>query len=247
MNFYKEKIDLVKQSINDVKYIKSSNHKETLGVIRVLSFWLTFYFVISFINCIVYEFNISCEFYNYSFSFPVFKLYNYSFFYPIYNLWRVIAFTSLPIVTYFYICRIRMSVQERRFIKTWIIYPVLMSLIQLMPLIASCFDINETVSFYNSVPISLIIYLISLFYIYSYCQYREIYILIFINIAYIIFSYIYIMVYTKLVTTTEIQVIIFNIVDYFKVYDVVEMLLTLILIFIMQRRRNNNVKVNEFI
>ena len=98
-------MDLIRQSIEDVKYMKNSSRYPTLGIINVLTFWIIPFSILTMIIYAVYILNIR------------YKLYNYTHFYTVFNVFKIMAYLVLPIITYVYICKSRMSLQERRFMK----------------------------------------------------------------------------------------------------------------------------------
>lgn len=75
--------------------------------------------------------------------------------------------------------KIEMSLKERYFLREFSVYPILISIIGL-------FSSNNYYSVYNSIPLSLIIVLAALNYIYRYFRDKKFICLILINVVFII-------------------------------------------------------------
>ena len=93
-----------------------------------------------------------------------FGFYNYKYFYNLYNGGKVLFNICINLYIWKTICLKELSVKERRFLKLWIIFPILFSIEIIIPILTNYLNTDAMISFYQTISLSYIIVLIELFY-----------------------------------------------------------------------------------
>ena len=106
------KLKIINQAIKDTEYI-TTEYSPYRGIISVFCKWLICY---SSMMLLIYVIDIL----NFKFGF-----YNYKYFYNLYNGGKVLFNICINLYIWKTICLKELSVKERRFLKLWIIFPIL--------------------------------------------------------------------------------------------------------------------------
>lgn len=171
------KLKIINQAIKDTEYI-TTEYSPYRGIISVFCKWLICY---SSMMLLIYVIDIL----NFKFGF-----YNYKYFYNLYNGGKVIFNICINLYIWKTICLKELSVKERRFLKLWIIFPILFSIEIIIPILTNYLNTDAMISFYQTISLSYIIVLIELFYIYSYFRNKRTMIITLLFICYIVVSFI---------------------------------------------------------
>ncbi|WP_050638369.1 hypothetical protein [Candidatus Stoquefichus sp. SB1] len=224
MDKHKDMLNIIEQTINDTKYIKDS-YQPFLGIYKILKYWLLLYtFSILSFFCID-KINMNLE------------LYNYSSFYTIYNLYRIILCIAIPTILLLCILKSNISLKERKFLKIWLIFPVFLCLDNCLASITSFLNAEVMISFYQSLPISCIINIISLLYFYYYFKQKKLIILAFIYAIYCSCSFYFLSIYFNLTEINIFYTNLFTILNFLQTYKIVELLTLFITIVLLRRNR----------
>lgn len=223
MDKYKERLNIIEQSMNDAKYIKNS-YQPTLGIKKILKYWFLLYFFSILTFFIVDKANMN------------FDLYNYSSFYTIYNLYRIAICCFIPIILFICILKTNISLKERRYLKIWLVFPILFCLDNCLTSISYFLNAEILITFYQSFPISSIINIIFLVYLYSYFKNKSFIILIIIYTVYCSYSFYFLSVYFNLIESNVFQTNLYVVMNYFQTYRIVELLFLLVVIIILNRK-----------
>lgn len=227
MSEYKKRLNIISQTINDTRYIKDS-YIPLSGIVKILKLWFVMFTlsVLSFYT--IDKLNMSYE------------LYNHPTFYSIYNTYRILICIIIPLFLYMYISKSDISLKERRFLKVGLIFPSLLCLDNCLSSISSILNADLMISFYQSFPVSGIINVIFLFYLYSYFKHKSIIALVSVYIVYLTCSFYYLSIYYNLTQSSDFQSNIFMILNSFQLYRVIEILTLLLAIIIFNRRQTSN-------
>lgn len=220
---YKEQMDIINQTINDTKYLKD-NYKPSRGLIKVISTWFLMYISSKFIFNIINEFQIK------------YKLYNYEWYYPLFDFSIVIVSLLILLFTIVYVNRIKISFKERDILKGWLIFPILFSMIEMIPVFSILLNSELVSQFYSALPLTLLLTLIMDVYIYFQYKYKELKVMIVFNGILIILIFIIMSLILNLSEVTDFQtefIIGFN---EFLSYKGCEIFIVLITLLILKRR-----------
>lgn len=166
------KLKIINQAIKDTEYI-TTEYSPYRGIISVFCKWLICY---SSMMLLIYIIDIL----NFKFGF-----YNYKYFYNLYNGGKVLFNICINLYIWKTICLKELSVKERRFLKLWIIFPILFSIEIIIPILTNYLNTDAMISFYQTISLSYIIVLIELFYIYSYFRNKRTMIITLLFICYV--------------------------------------------------------------
>ncbi|MFR1739945.1 MAG: hypothetical protein ACLSWB_05595 [Clostridia bacterium] len=220
-------INLINQSINDVKFIKNYIKMPIKGIIKTFEVWV-FLYLLSIVPFFILDIlSVKLEFYN------------ISWYFGCYRICKILFSIMVPLVLFVYIYKSDISLRERRFLKIWIVFPILFCINQILPTISYYLNTDIMVSIYQSFPFSLFISLISIVYIYSFFKYRFIAITLIVNILYMVFSFIYISLYSQLENVSIYMINIYTFLISLQQYGGVE-LLSMITIIILIKVLNKN-------
>lgn len=199
-----EKLSLISQTQDDVDYLL--NKKTSCHYIqKILTFWIVGLSLYSIFCFAIDNINI------------YYQLYNFSFYYPIKNLCQI-GFNCILLILLWKSINKVTSLQERRFLKTWFIFPLLISLEQIMSCTMTYINADFLLTFYLTFPMSIIINIIMLFYIHYYIRQKYILWIAGINIAYLIFSFLYSIYYPTLTDVSLLSKTLFSLIDIVKTY-----------------------------
>lgn len=146
-----------------------------------------------------------------------YALYNYLYFYHFYNISRIVFNILMLIILWKSInqCHI---LQERRFLKMWVVFPICIALDQIISNLFYFINVNFIISYYLSFPLSILINIVMLIYIHSYFRNKNILIIIYINIIYAIFSFLYSIYFPTITNLTTLYTLLFSTVNVIKTY-----------------------------
>lgn len=223
MKDYKQQLNIIEQSMNDTKYIKDSYYPAN-GIIKILKYWFLLYTFSILTFFIIDKINIG------------FELYNYSIFYTVYNLYRIMICCMIPVILVIYIKKMDITVKERRYLKIWVVFPILFCLDNCLGIISSLLNANLMISFYQSFPISSIVNIIFIIYLYSYFKYNGFIALISICILYYGCSFYFLSTYINLLESSIFQTNLFILISNCQSYRIIEILTLLIAIILLNRK-----------
>lgn len=223
MNDYQKRLNIIEQAMNDTKYIKDT-YQPTLGIIKMLKLWFLIYAFSILTFFIIDKINMS------------FELYNYPSFYTIYNLYRIMICCIIPIIVFICIQKSDISLKERRYLKIWLVFPILFCLDNCLASISSLLNAETLISYYQSFPISSIVNIIFLVYLYYYFKYRGFIILTFIYTLYCSYSFYYLSIYFNLAENSIFQTNFYVFINYFQTYRIPEILTLLVSIILLSRK-----------
>lgn len=223
---YKEQMDIINQTINDTKYLKD-NYKPSRGLIKVISTWFLMYTISEFILNFINELNFKYQF---------FLTYDWYFF--VYDSLIVVNFIIIAVFMIIYVLKINITFKERDILKGWLIFPLLFSLIEILPVFTTILNSELVFDFYSAFPLSLLLTLIMIIYIYSQYKYKDlIWVIIFNSIA-IMFTFVimsFIINSDEIINISSNFIFSFNEFLSFKGWEIIIILITL---FILKRRVN---------
>lgn len=223
MDENRERLRIINQSMNDVKYMKDT-YQPVNGIIRVLKFWIILYMFSNLVFFSIDQMNITLE------------LYNINNFFLIYNIFRIIVCIVIPIILYVYIGKSNSSLKERKFLKTFIVFPFIFCLDNCLSCLSYFLNADILVSYYQTFSLSGIINTIFLLYIYSYVKEKNILILTTCYILYIIISFIYLSIYVNSIEINSFQSNLFFTLNLLQSYRFFEILTQLILLILLKRK-----------
>lgn len=219
-----EKLSLISQVQDDVDYLL--NKKISCYYIqKVFAFWIMGLSLYSVFCFIIDNINI------------YYQLYNFSFYYPIKNSCQI-GFNCILLILLWKSINKVISLQERRFLKTWFIFPLLISSEQIMSCIMTYINADFLFTFYLTFPMSMIINIIMLFYIHYYIRQRYILWIIGINIVYLIFSFLYSIYFPTLTNISLFTQTLFSLIDIIKTYLIACILSNLFVVLYMGGENN---------
>lgn len=224
MDDFKKKLDIINQSTKDVAYI-NDKYYPIKGILKILLCWLFIYIACNLIFFTIDQFNMAYEFYN------------LSWFFDVYNIMRIMICAIIPFILFICISKFEMSLKERRFLKIWLVFPVLFCLDNCLSSISSILNAEVMIAFYQSFPISSIVNIVSLLYLYSYLKYKSILAITAIYVSYCTLSFYYLSNYFHLTNATSFQNDLFISLNLIQAYRVVEILTLLTVIIILNRKR----------
>lgn len=199
-----EKLSLISQVQDDVDYLLSKKISYRY-IQKVFAFWIVGLSIYSAFCFTIDNFNI------------YYQMYNFSFYYPIKNLCQI-GFNCILLILLWKSINKVTSLQERRFLKTWFIFPLLISSEQIMSCIVTYINADFLFTFYLTFPMSMIINIIMLFYTHYYIRQRYILWIIGINIVYLIFSFLYSIYFPTLTNISLLTQTLFSLIDIIKTY-----------------------------
>lgn len=225
MNKHKKQLDIINQSMNDARYIRDG-YQPVEGIFQMLKYWLVLYILSVLSFFIIDKMNMN------------FELYDTLYYYPLYNTYRILICAVIPVVLWNYLSKSDISLKERRFLKVWLIFPVLFCLDNCLSSIASFLNADVMLSFYSTFPLSSVVNIVSLISLYSYFKYRDILHLTIVYVIYCCVSFLYLSVYINLIEPSLLQINTYIILDYFQLYRVIEILTLLVTILFLKRNQS---------
>ena len=222
MNDHQKRLNIIDQTMNDTKYIKDT-YQPTSGIIKMLKLWFLLYACSILTFFIIDKINMD------------FELYNYSSFYTIYNTYRIMICCLIPIILFICIQKSDISLKERRYLKIWLVFPILFCLDNCLSSISSLLNAETLISFYQSFPISSIVNITFLLYLYYYVKYKHFISLTFIYTVYCSYSFYYLSIYFNLIESSVFQTNLYIIINYFQTYRIAEILTLLVSIILLSR------------
>lgn len=218
----KEKISIINQSIKDAAFIKQ-NKIPLEGLTRILLHWLFYYSLAMALDFGIDYMNMNLQ------------LYNYAWYFPIIHIVKIIVYFFPVILTIIHIKKSYISLIERRILNTWLIFPLLLSIVHSIPILSVYINMDAVISFYNSFSIANVITLISIVYIYSYYRNKGIKILALFVGVYILLSFIFLIYYRGAISLNTIEIIIFQFVNYIQMYGIMDLVSIFIMIFLLNK------------
>lgn len=217
---YKEQMDIINQTINDTKYLKD-NYKPSRGLIKVIRTWFLMYTISEFIFYIINGLNLK------------YQLYLYDWYFTLYNSFIFIVCLFIVLSITIYVNKINITYKERDILKGWLIFPILFSLIEILPIISIFLNSDVASDFYNAFPITLLLTLIMIVFIYYQYKYKELKIIIVANCILIALVFTSMSLMLKLHEVTELQaglVFLFNEFLSYKGCEIITILITLLML-----------------
>lgn len=175
---YKEQMEIINQTINDTKYLKD-NYKPSRGLIKVISTWFLMYTISEFILNFINELNFKYQF---------FLTYDWYFF--VYDSLIVVNFIIIAVFIIIYVLKINITFKERDILKGWLIFPLLFSIIEILPIFTMFLNSELVFDFYSAFPLSLLLTLIMIIYIYFQYKHKELIWIIILNSLSIIITFV---------------------------------------------------------
>ena len=148
-------LSIIKNTIIDTKYILDDG-KPYSGIKIVFGNWIKTFIICNLILFIYTEFSI------------YFNFFGTKQYYQIYRLSNIILL-YIPFLLYqFFSCRVDMTVKEKDFLKSFMIFPLLISFFKTLNSISYYIDISAMVSLYDTIPFDLFVLFIAIYQIYRY-------------------------------------------------------------------------------
>ena len=148
-------LSIIKNTIIDTKYILDDG-KPCSGIRIVFGNWIKTFIICNLILFIYTEFSI------------YFNFFGTKQYYQIYRLSNIILL-YIPFVLYqFFSCRVDMTVKEKDFLKSFMIFPLLISFFKTLNSISYYIDISAMVSLYDTIPFDLFVLFIAIYQVYRY-------------------------------------------------------------------------------
>lgn len=148
-------LSIIKNTIIDTKYILDDG-KQCSGIRIVFGNWIKTFIICNLILFIYTEFSI------------YFNFFGTKQYYQIYRLSNIILL-YIPFVLYqFFSCRVDMTVKEKDFLKSFMIFPLLISFFKTLNSISYYIDISAMVSLYDTIPFDLFVLFIAIYQVYRY-------------------------------------------------------------------------------
>lgn len=216
---YKDQINIINQAVKDTQYLKD-DYKPSKGLVKVISTWFCMYISSEFIFNIITEVRIK------------YHLHNYSWYFPFYDSFIVIVSLLILGITIAYVKRIKISYKERDILKGWLIFPILLTFNEILPVLSIILNSEIASLFYSAFPLTLLLTLIMLLYIYFYYRYKVFLWVIVLNIISIIFTFISM---SLIINSGEINIsssfiIAFNKFLSYKGWEIIVIFLTLLIL-----------------
>lgn len=221
---YKEQMDIINQTINDTKYLKD-DYKPSRGLIKVISTWFCMYIISEIIFNFINELN---------FRYRLFLIYDWYF--AVYKLFIVVVSLLITLFTIIYVNKINITFKERDILKGWLIFPILFTVIDILPVFTSFLNSELVFDFYSAFPLTLLLTLMMVVFIYSQYKYKELIGVILLNSISIMFTFVIMSLIInsdKIISISSRFIFSFNEFLSFKGWEIIIILLTL---FILKRR-----------
>lgn len=214
---YKDQINIINQAVKDTQYLKD-DYKPSKGLVKVISTWFCMYAISELIFYIINWLNLKNQLYLYDWYFII-----YDFFIIMVSLFIVLSITI-------YVNKINITYKERDILKGWLVFPILFALIEILPVISIILNSEVASEFYNAFPLTLLISLIMVVFIYSQYKYKELKIIIVANCILIALVFTIMSLMLNLSEVTDFQadlVLIFNEILSYKIFEILIIFLTL--------------------
>lgn len=214
---YKNQINIINQAVKDTQYLKDV-YKPSKGLVKVISTWFCMYIFskvgFNFIN----ELQIK------------YKLYNYDWYYPIFDSLIIIVSLFILFLIVTFMNSKDISFKERDILKFWLIFPFLFSIIEMLPVLSILLNSELVSLFYSAFPLTLLITLVMVVFIYSQYKYKELKIIIVANCILIALVFTIMSLILNLSEVTDLQtdlIILFNEILSYKIFEILIIFLTL--------------------
>lgn len=221
---YMEQMDIINQTINDTKYLKD-NYKPSRGLIKVISTWFCMFIISKFIFNFINDLN---------FRYRLFL--NYDWYFSVYNLFIVVVSLLITLFTIVYVNKINITFKERDILKGWLIFPILFSLIEILPVLTTFLNSGLVHDFYSAFPLTLLLTLIMVIFMYFQYKYKELILIIGINSLLIAFIFIIMSLILNLHEVTDLQADLILMFNDFLSYKTCEIIIIVTTILILKRR-----------
>lgn len=226
-----EKLLLISQSQEDADYLLDEK-RSCKYIIRTFVLWTIELSIYSALSYIIHQINV---FYGW---------YNYPYYYHFYNIGRII-FNLLMLATLWNAINRSKTLQERRFLKMWIVFPACISIDQIFNNLFYFVNADFLISYYLSFSLSIIINIIMLLYIHSYFRNRSILIIVVINIIYCILSFLYSVYFPTLNDLTALHLVLFSAIEFIKRYSILNIISTIFVLLCIGG--DNDEQHNKFV
>jgi len=174
MNDYKEKLDLINNSIIDARHVLD-NAKPHKGIYKTLLYWIISYFTCSVILSIIP--NIA-EYYQWLDS---------ETYYSIYRIMTITLFLVPVIIYVLSLYKIEMRLKEISFLKTFLYVPILVSLYRILFPLAYYINFDFLLALHDVLPMDIVVLGIGIFHLYLYFKDKKFFIPLSLSVIYIIF------------------------------------------------------------
>lgn len=218
----KRQIDLILQSIEDSKEVH--NYDLTFeGIRKFLIIWVVIYATYNGMIAIIQKLNLSNRWY---------LMEDY---YLLYNVSTIV--TNFLMIGILLICikKGTMSLRERRFLKCWVCFPIVMLVQNILVSITPYVNTTVMLQYYDAFPLSLIIQSLSVIFLYSYCRKKEVLMIFFSTILYSIFVFIFKISTQYMVEFNEFYSRLFQLVETLEMYKVIEIVTTILEVIYLRR------------
>lgn len=214
---YKNQINIINQAVKDTHYLKD-DYKPSKGLVKVISTWLCMYIFSKFVFNFINELQIQ------------YKLYTYDWYYPIFDSLIIIVSLFILFLTVTFVNSKDISFKERDILKFWLIFPFLFSIIEMLPVLSILLNSELVSLFYSAFPLTLLITLVMVVFIYSQYKYKELKIIIVGNCILIALVFTIMSLILNLSEVTDLLtdlIILFNDILSYKIFEILIIFLTL--------------------
>lgn len=214
---YKDQINIINQAVKDTQYLKD-DYKPSKGLVKVISTWFCMYIFSKLVFNFINELQIQ------------YKLYNYDWYYPIFDSLIIIVSLFILFLTVTFVNSKDISFKERDILKFWSIFPFLFSIIEMLPVLSILLNSELVSLFYSAFPLTLLLTLVMVVFIYSQYRYKELKIIIVANCILIALVFTIMSLILNLSEVTDLQtdlIILFNEILSYKIIEILIIFLTL--------------------
>lgn len=225
MNKSDKQLQIINQSMEDAKEIINFKVSVT-GIKKILFIWVILYTSYNVLISTLQKLNLYHEWYL------------TEWYYHSYNIFISLINVLMGIVLVIGIHKINMSLKERRFLKVWVVFPVLLLISNVILSITPYLNLDIMLQYYNAFPLSIILHSLSVLFIYSYCRQTRV-LGVFRGLSVYSLLLFLFMITNNLVTEySEWYTALYIFVENISAYKVVEILTTLlVIIFIKEEKR----------